>query len=92
MVINDELCSETHAKNTPSIQEKTMEVDDSILDDYVRKHSDEDLQLLNDAVLEPSSSEPSTPVRETQQEQSDLVLHLNKKVPLRLWSKVHLLV
>ena len=71
MVINDELCSETHAKNTPSIQEKTMEVDDSIPDDYVGKHSDEELLLLNNAVSVPSSSEPSIPIRETQQEQSE---------------------
>ena len=43
-----------------------MEVDDSLLEDYVEKHSDEDLQLLNDAV-----SESSTFVCETQQEQSE---------------------
>ena len=91
VVINDELCSESRLEDIPPVQEKTIEVDDSLPEDYVGTHSDEDLQFLNDAVLEPSSSEPSTPVRETQQEQSDLVLHLNKKVPLRLWSKVHLL-
>ena len=39
MVINDELCSEPHSKNT--LQEKTMEVENSIPDDYVGKHSDE---------------------------------------------------
>ena len=71
VVINDELCSETHSENTPPVQEKTMEVDDSILEDYVGKHSDEELQLLNDVVSVPSSSEPSTPIRETQQEQSE---------------------
>ena len=48
-----------------------MEVKDSILDDYVGKHSDEELLLLNDAVSVPSSSEPSTPVHETQQEQKE---------------------
>ena len=64
VVINDELCSE----NTPPIQEKTVEVDDPIPDDYVGKHSDEELLLLNDVVLVPSSSEPSTPVHETHQE------------------------
>ena len=68
VVINDELCSETHSENTSSVQEKTMEVDYSIPYDYVRKHSDEELLLLNDAVSIPSSSEPSTPVCETQQE------------------------
>ena len=39
MVINDELCSEPHSENT--LQEKTMEVENSIPDDYVGKHSDE---------------------------------------------------
>ena len=49
-----------------------MEVDDSLPADYVGKHSKEELLLLNDTVLVPSSSEPSTPIRETQQEQSEL--------------------
>ena len=71
VVINDELCSETHSENTLLIQEKTMEVDDFIPEDYVGKHSDEELQLLNDVVSIPSSLEPSTPVHETQQEQSE---------------------
>ena len=62
MVTNDELCSETHSENIPPIQEKTVEVDDPILDDYIRKHNDEELLLLNDAVLVPSILEPSTPV------------------------------
>ena len=48
-----------------------MEVDDLIPDDYVGKHSDEKLLLLNDAVSVPSSLEPSTLVHETQQEQSE---------------------
>ena len=39
VVINDELCS----KNTPPVQEKTMEVDDFIPNDYVGKHSDKEL-------------------------------------------------
>ena len=39
VVINDELCS----KNTPLVQEKTMEVDDFIPNDYVGKHSDKEL-------------------------------------------------
>ena len=67
-VINDELCSETHLENTLPVQEKTLEVDDPIPDDYVGKHSDEELLLLNDVVLVPSSSKPSKPVHETQQE------------------------
>ena len=91
MVINDELCSKTQSENTPLVQEKTVEVDDPIPDDYVGKHNDEELLLLNDAVLVPSSLEPSTPVHETQQEHVSLVRHQNKKVPPHLWSKVHLL-
>ena len=71
VVINDELCSEPHSKNTLLVQEKTIEVEDSILDDYVGKHSDEELLLLNDAISVPSSSEPSTLVHEIQQEQKE---------------------
>ena len=79
MVINDELCSETHSENIPPIQEKTVEVDDPIPDDYIRKHSDEELLLLNDAVLVPSILEPSTPVHQTQQEQSESSPSLEQK-------------
>ena len=79
VVINDELCSETHLENTPPIQEKTVKVDDPIPDDYVRKYSNEELLLLNDAVSVPSSSEPSTPVHETQQEQSESSPSLEQK-------------
>ena len=43
-----------------------VENDDSLLVDYVGKHSDEEL-VLNDAVSVPSSPEPSTPVHQTQQ-------------------------
>ena len=46
-----------------------MEVDDSLPVDYVGKHSDEELIVLNDAVFVPSSPEPSTLVHETQQAQ-----------------------
>ena len=66
VVINDELCPKSHSEDTPPIQEKTMEVEDSLPEEYVGKHSDEELQLLNDAV-----SEPSMPIHETQQEQSE---------------------
>ena len=71
VVTNDELCSEPHLENTLPVQEKTKEVEDSIPNDYVGKHSDEQLLLLNDTVSVPSTSEPSTPVHETQQEQRD---------------------
>ena len=42
-----------------------MENEDSFLIDYVGKHSDEQLMVLNDAVSVPSSSKPSTSVHET---------------------------
>ena len=67
VVINDELCPESHSEDTPLGQEKIMEVEDTLPKEYVGKHSDEDLQLLNDTILE-----QSTPIRETQQEQSEL--------------------
>ena len=65
VMINDELCSESHSEDTLPVQEKTKEVDDSLPEDYVGKHSDKDLQMLNDAVSIPSSSKPSTPIHET---------------------------
>ena len=70
VVINDELSSESHSKNTSPVQENIMEVDDSLSNNYVGKHSEEELLSLNDTVSVPSSSEPSMPVHETQQEQS----------------------
>ena len=72
VVINDELCLEAHLENTSPVQEKTMEVDNSLPDNYMGKHSDEELLLLNDTVSVPSTSESSTPVHETQQVQSEL--------------------
>ena len=67
VVINDEVCLESHLENTVPIQDKPMEVDDSLLVDYVGKHSDEELMVLNDVVSMPSSPEPSIPLHETQQ-------------------------
>ncbi|XP_075645164.1 uncharacterized protein LOC142616184 [Castanea sativa] len=66
VVINGELCPESHLEDTTLVQEKTVEVKDTLPKEYVGKHSDEDLQLLNDTVLE-----LSTPVPKTQQEQSE---------------------
>ena len=66
VVINDELSSKSHSENSSLVQEKNMEVDDSLPIDYVGKHSKEELLLLNDTVSIPSSLEPSTPVHETQ--------------------------
>ena len=51
VVINDELCSEPHSENNFPVQEKPMEVEDSIPDDYVGKHSDKELQLLNNIYI-----------------------------------------
>ena len=48
-----------------------MEVVDLLPVDYVGKHSDEELMVLNDAVSVPSSPKPSTPVHETQQAQHE---------------------
>ena len=67
VVINDEVCSEAQLKNIAPVQDKPMEVDDSLPIDYAGKHSYEELMLLNDAVSVPSSPEPFTPVHETQQ-------------------------
>ena len=44
-----------------------MEIDDSLPVDYVGKHNDEELMVLNDAISIPSSLEQSTLVHETQQ-------------------------
>ena len=71
VVINDEVCLEVHSENTAPVQDKPMEVDDSLPVDYVGKHSNEELMVLNDAVSVPSSLEPSTPIHETQQAQHE---------------------
>ena len=67
VVINDEICSETQSENITPVQDKPVENDDSLLVNYVGKHSDEELKVLNDAVSILSSLEPSTPVYETHQ-------------------------
>ena len=84
VVINDEVCPEAHLESTTSVQDKPMEVNDSLPDDYVGKHSDEELMVLNDAISVPSSLEPSIPVHEIQQAQLISVLHQNRKVPPHL--------
>ena len=71
IVINDEVCSKAHSENTAPVQDKPMEVGDSLLVDYVGKHSDEELIVLNDAVFVPSSLEPSTSVHKIQQAQHE---------------------
>ena len=69
VVINDKVCPEAHSESTALVQDKPMEVNDSLPVDYVGKHSDEELMVLNDAISMPLSPEPSTPVHETQQVQ-----------------------
>ena len=69
VVINDEVCSEAQLENIAPVQDKPVEVDDSLPVDYVGKHSDEELMVLNDAVSVPLSPEQSTPVHKTQQTQ-----------------------
>ena len=75
VVINDELCSEPHSENTLLVQEKTMEAKDSIPDDYVGKHSDEELLLLNDIVSVPSSSNHPHRFMKLNKNKESLVLH-----------------
>ena len=80
VVINDEVYSEAHSNNTTSVQDKPIEVDGSLHVDYVGKHSDEELMVLNDAVSMPSSSKPSTPVHATQQAQHEFNPSSEQKV------------
>ena len=39
VVINDEVYPEAHSKSTAPVQDKPMEANDSLLVDYVGKHS-----------------------------------------------------
>ena len=55
VVINDEVCSEAQSENITLVQDKPVENDDSLLIDYVGKHSDEELMVLNDVVSVPLS-------------------------------------
>ena len=66
VVINDEVCPKAHSESTTLVQDKPMKVNDSLPVDYIEKHSDEELMVLNDAMSVPSSPKPSTPVHETQ--------------------------
>ena len=66
VVINDEQCAETHTEEAQSIQEKSIEVEDTLPKEYVEKSNDEELLILNDTI-----SEPTIPVRENPQEQDE---------------------
>ena len=63
VVINDEQCAEAHAEKVQQVQERSIEVEDTLPKEYVEKSIDEELLILNDTV-----SEPTTLVRETPQE------------------------
>ena len=63
VVINDEQFAETHAEEAQSVQKKSIEVEDILPKEYIKKSIDEELLIMNDTVLE-----PTTPVRETPQE------------------------
>ena len=67
VVINDEVCFETQSENIALVQDKPVENDDLLPLDYVGKHIDEELMVLNDVVSVPLSPKPSTSVHETQQ-------------------------
>ena len=56
VMINDELGYESILENSSLVQERNAEVDDSLPANYVGKHSEEELLLLNDTVSIPSSS------------------------------------
>ena len=60
MVIYDEQHAETHAEEVQQVQERSIEVEDTLPKEYVEKSTDEELFILNDTV-----SEPTTLVRET---------------------------
>ena len=60
VAINDEQCIKTHAEEAQSVQERSIEFEDALPKEYVEKCTDEELLILNDTVLE-----PTTPVRET---------------------------
>ena len=79
VVINDELSTESLSENSSPVQERNMEVDDSFPTEYVGKHSEEELLLMNDTISIPSSSKPSTPIHETQQEQREPSPSLEQK-------------
>ena len=63
VVINDEQCAETHTEEAHQVQERSIEVEDTLPKEYVEKFTDEELLILNDAV-----SKPTTLVKETPQE------------------------
>ena len=88
VVINDVVCSKAHSENTAPVQDKSMEVDDSLPIDYVGKHNDEELMVLNDAVSVTSSPKPSTLIHEIQQAQHEFSPS-SEQIPPHLQLKVH---
>ena len=66
VVINDEQCAEDHSEVIQSIQNKPTGVEDALPKEYVNRPDDQELQILNDVV-----SEPTTQVHERIQEQGE---------------------
>ena len=66
VVINDEQCAEDHSEVIQSIQNKPTGVEDALPNEYVNRLDDQELQILNDVV-----SEPTTQVHERIQEQGE---------------------
>ena len=48
VLINDEQCAETHAEEVQQVQERSIEVEDTLPKEYVEKSTDEELLILND--------------------------------------------
>ena len=47
VVINDEVCSKAHPESTTQVQDKPVEVNDTLPVEYVVKHSDEELVRIS---------------------------------------------
>ena len=56
VVINDEKSTEDHSKVIQETQNNHNEVEDTLPKEHVNKVDDQELQILNDAVLEPTTS------------------------------------
>ena len=64
VVIKDEQCTKDHFEVIQSIQDKPIKVEDALPKEYVGRPDDQELQILNDAM-----SEPTTPIGERIQEE-----------------------
>ncbi|XP_065622536.1 uncharacterized protein LOC136064563 [Quercus suber] len=97
VVINNEQCTETHAEEAQSVQERSIENEDTLPREYAEKSIDEELLILNDTV-----SKPTTPVRETPQvepkkvdealQDADWINSMHEKLHQFVWNDVWKLV